>query len=227
MVADVEGSDYINASWIPGFLSLTEFILTQQPKEPTVLDFWRLVWDQDIHTVVVLTPLNQDPDTLVFWPEESELRLGLLTVRHTEEGLLSGFQTKDFRLECGESSTPRVLRMVFCHDWSLDSSSSCLPLLPVVQARQDHLPPRPLLVLDKEGGTDAASFCALSSLLRQLNSDRSIDIYIVAKTIHQARPGVWTSPKIILNLYKAVEGLVTGLTRQGPEGKEARVKGGF
>ena len=27
-----EGSDYINASWIPGFLSLTEFIMSQHPK---------------------------------------------------------------------------------------------------------------------------------------------------------------------------------------------------
>ena len=27
-----EGSDYINASWVPGFLSLTEFIMSQHPK---------------------------------------------------------------------------------------------------------------------------------------------------------------------------------------------------
>ena len=27
-----EGSDYINASWLPGYLSLNQFILTQHPK---------------------------------------------------------------------------------------------------------------------------------------------------------------------------------------------------
>ena len=108
LVPDQDGSDYINASWVPGFLSLTEFILTQQPNHQTITDFWRLVWEQDVHTVVVLSPIR-DQDLTVFWPENDSLRIGHLKVRHTEEGLLSGFETKDFRLECGES-TPRVVR---------------------------------------------------------------------------------------------------------------------
>ena len=219
-IPEVEGSDYINASWIPGFLSLTEFILTQHPKEQTSLDLWRLLWEQDVHTVVVLSSVSE-PDYPVFWPEDQQLRLGLLSVRHTEEGLLSGFQTKDFRLECGES-TPRVVRMVFCPEWSWELQGASLGLLAVVQGRQDHLPPRPLLVMDREAGTSAAAFCALSSLLRQLQSDRSVDIYSTAKTIHNARPGVWLRPEHIMNLYKAVESLVSSASRQQPEGSEER-----
>ena len=110
LLPDQEGSDYINASWVPGFLSLTEFILTQHPKEATVADFWRLLWEQDVHTVVVPSGPLQEPELPVFWPEDQQLRLGPLAVRHTEEGLLSGFQTRDFRLECGLQSTPRVVR---------------------------------------------------------------------------------------------------------------------
>ena len=95
---------------MPGFLSLSEFILTQHPTSQTREDMWRLVWDQDIHTVLVLSPITE-PELSIFWPESDSLRVGALQVRHTEEGLLSGFQTKDFRLECGES-TPRVVRLV-------------------------------------------------------------------------------------------------------------------
>ena len=108
MLNNSEGSDYINASWVPGFQSLTEFILTQHPKEQTMTDFWRLIWEQDVHTVVVLSELTE-PELAVFWPENDCLRVGQLKVKHTEEGLLSGYQTKDFRLESGES-TPRVVR---------------------------------------------------------------------------------------------------------------------
>lgn len=222
VVGEEEGSDYINASWIPGFLSLNEFLLTQHPKEATIPDFWRLLWEQDVHTVVVLSPVA-DPDSPVFWPESQQLRLGVLAVRHTEEGLLSGFQTKDFRLECGES-TPRVVRMVFCPEWSMVEEGGSLGLLQVVHTRQDNLPPRPLAVLDREGGTQAAAFCALSSLLRQLHSDRSVDIYSTAKTIHNARPGVWLRPEHVLQLYRAVEALVGREARQQPEGREARAK---
>ena len=48
----------------------------------------------------------------VFWPDQDQLRVAGtgLRVRHTEEGLLEGrIETKDFRLECGES-TPRLVR---------------------------------------------------------------------------------------------------------------------
>ena len=47
----------------------------------------------------------------VFWPDQDQLRVaGTGLVLHTEEGLLEGrIVTKDFRLQCGES-TPRLVR---------------------------------------------------------------------------------------------------------------------
>ena len=47
----------------------------------------------------------------VFWPDQDQLRVaGIGLVRHTEVGLLEGrIETKDFRLQCGES-TPRLVR---------------------------------------------------------------------------------------------------------------------
>ncbi len=52
-------TDYINASWLTGFNSRQEFIVTQHPMEQTVLDFWQLVWNQRVRTVVVLSPIQQ------------------------------------------------------------------------------------------------------------------------------------------------------------------------
>ena len=43
------------------------------------------------------------------------------------------------------------------------------------------------------------------SHFRQVQYDASVDIYLTSKTIHDARPGVWSSPENILALYKAVE----------------------
>ena len=57
--------------------------------------------------------------------------------------------------------------MVFCPGWRVSQlEAASLGLVPVVHSRQDHLPPRPLLVLDRCGGPEAAAFCALSSLIR-------------------------------------------------------------
>ncbi len=59
-----EASGYINASWLTGFSSYREFIITQHPMEQTVLDFWQLVWKQNIRTVVVLSPIQQPVSSL-------------------------------------------------------------------------------------------------------------------------------------------------------------------
>ncbi|MGH0187469.1 UNVERIFIED_CONTAM: hypothetical protein FKN15_024553 [Acipenser sinensis] len=48
-------SDYINANFIPGYSSLREFICTQGPLRSTTTDFWRMVWEQNVRSVVMLT----------------------------------------------------------------------------------------------------------------------------------------------------------------------------
>ena len=52
-----EGSDYINASYITGYQRRNAFIATQGPLEETVQDFWRMIWEQDVNTIVMLTQI--------------------------------------------------------------------------------------------------------------------------------------------------------------------------
>lgn len=52
---DEEGSDYINANYIPGYNSPREFIVTQGPLHSTRDDFWRMVWEQNCRAIVMLT----------------------------------------------------------------------------------------------------------------------------------------------------------------------------
>ena len=46
----------------------------------------------------------------------------------------------------------------------------------------------------RNGGTEAATFCALTTLCKQLESYNAIDCYQVAKLYHDKRPGIWRSP---------------------------------
>ena len=52
---DEEGSDYINASFVPGFNSKREFIVTQGPLHSTRDDFWRMCWETNSRAIVMLT----------------------------------------------------------------------------------------------------------------------------------------------------------------------------
>ena len=41
------------------------------------------------------------------------------------------------------------------------------------------------------GGTEAATFCCLTTLSKQLMNENSIDVYLYAKLYHMRRPGIW------------------------------------
>ena len=57
-LADVtrDECDYVNASHIRSTLSRKEYIAFQAPTPATFNDFWRVVWEQEIRIIIMLTP---------------------------------------------------------------------------------------------------------------------------------------------------------------------------
>ena len=204
----VEGSDYINASWIQGHDKLKEFIITQHPLQGTRDDFWTMLWDHNAQTVVLLTPINEEFP--VFWPvKNEEYDLGYFKVKFIEEAVHEGHSTLDFVVSSRYDDYELKVRIIHCNLWPHNARPlhKVFNVVNLVQAWHLEYQNGPLVVVDKLGGTEAATFCALTTLKKQLDQEAVCDVYQVAKLAHNKRPGIWRSKDDYLFIYQALESL--------------------
>ncbi|XP_071477518.1 putative receptor-type tyrosine-protein phosphatase mosPTP-1 [Diadema antillarum] len=68
------GADYINATFIDGYRKDEAYIATQAPNNASVNDFWQMIYEQNVATVVMLTNLVEDDKVRCFqyWPESND-----------------------------------------------------------------------------------------------------------------------------------------------------------
>jgi len=215
-------SDYINASWMEGYDKVKEFIVTQHPTCETRVDFWKMLWDHKAQSVVLLTPLSDDFP--VFWPIKLEEHdMDYLKVKFIKEAIYEGHSTLDFVVSSLYDDYELKVRIIHFNGCPYTEGSK-YEVLDAVNLVQDwHLEYQngPLVVVDRYGGTDAATFCALTTLQKQLKREGSVDVYQVCKMCHKTRPGIWSQSEDYLNIYKVFE----SLTQAKDENKKILLNG--
>jgi len=71
VIKDGQVGDYINANWIPGYKNPKRYIATQGPVPTSIVDFWRMIWQEKVNVIVKVTR-EVESGTLKchrYWPD--------------------------------------------------------------------------------------------------------------------------------------------------------------
>ncbi|XP_062532625.1 tyrosine-protein phosphatase 69D isoform X2 [Bombyx mori] len=101
-IDSITGSDYINANYVMGYQDRKKFICAQGPTDATVNDFWRMVWEQRIELIVMLTNLEEYSKVKCskYWPDEVRgvKAFGSIAVTHVAEKRYSDYIVRELRI---------------------------------------------------------------------------------------------------------------------------------
>ncbi|KAI4891777.1 hypothetical protein NFI96_017333 [Prochilodus magdalenae] len=177
-----EGSDYINANYIPGYKSPREYIATQGPLPETRNDFWKMVLQQNSHVIVMLTQCNERRRVKCdhYWPFTDEpVSYGEITVEMLSETESPEWTIRNFRLGYADE-TQDVLHFNYT-SWpdhgvpTVNAIESILQFVQIVR-QQVNRTKGPVIVHCSAGVGRTGTFIALDRLMQHIREHEYADI---------------------------------------------------
>jgi len=173
----VEGSDYINASFVRGDTPIGEtYICTQGPLQNTIDDFWRMVWEQDCNVVVMLTKEveNLKIKCARYWPDKGfrvcgNFRISLLSEESTPELIIRTFSLED--VQSGVGRTVVHYQYVSWPDHGLPVSTTAF--LELVRMVDKQKRTGPIIVHCSAGIGRSGTFCTVHHVITKFRHDAS------------------------------------------------------
>uniref|UniRef100_A0A452GN22 protein-tyrosine-phosphatase n=1 Tax=Gopherus agassizii TaxID=38772 RepID=A0A452GN22_9SAUR len=189
-------SDYINANYVPGYASPQEFIVTQGPLKKTIEDFWRLVWEQSVCNIIMLTVGMENGRVLCdhYWPSElSPVSYGHIRVDLLSQGSADEWTTCTFKLwHVSEQLRGRYVTHLHYTAWPdhgiPESTASLMAFLDLARGHmQKAKGSGPTLVHCSAGVGRSGTFIALDRLLQQLKQEKVVDVFNTIYTMRMSR----------------------------------------
>uniref|UniRef100_A0A0N5AJB0 protein-tyrosine-phosphatase n=1 Tax=Syphacia muris TaxID=451379 RepID=A0A0N5AJB0_9BILA len=194
---DEEGSDYLNASYIPGYNSRREFIAAQGPLPSTRDHFWRAVWEQQCPAIVALTKcVEKGRDKChQYWPDNEQMTVLYADIEVTlmNETVYEEFTIRELQLtNLREPNSKRTVTHFHYMAWpDFGVPDHAIGIVHFVRLFRHRLPPsstnRPTVVHCSAGVGRSGTFIALDRSIQAINAEKEIDVFGVVYEMRMER----------------------------------------
>ncbi|XP_053319655.1 receptor-type tyrosine-protein phosphatase S isoform X7 [Spea bombifrons] len=196
-IRGVEGSDYINSSFIDGYRQQKAYIATQGPLAETTEDFWRMLWENNSTIVVMLTKLREmgREKCHQYWPAERSARYQYFVVDPMAEYNMPQYILREFKVTDARDGQSRTVRQFQFTDWPEQgvpkSGEGFIDFIGQVHKTKEQFgQDGPISVHCSAGVGRTGVFITLSIVLERMRYEGVVDIFQTVKMLRTQRPAM-------------------------------------
>ncbi|XP_070192179.1 receptor-type tyrosine-protein phosphatase epsilon-like [Littorina saxatilis] len=207
---DPGSSDYINASFVAGLRSPKAYIAAQGPNRNTVRDFWKMVWQEQVTHIVMLTNVKEGKKKKCeqYWPPPGKkVKHGSVDVTGLEVHERAHYVMRTFHIMAEDGSVRRVAQYHYTMwpDHGIPTTTGLVDFWRTVRtSHRQQQQSSPLLVHCSAGVGRTGTFIGLDILMDQLQQQQHINICKVVNDMRNDRCNMIQAKSQYCILHEAV-----------------------
>uniref|UniRef100_A0A1X7SJZ3 protein-tyrosine-phosphatase n=1 Tax=Amphimedon queenslandica TaxID=400682 RepID=A0A1X7SJZ3_AMPQE len=187
-------NEYINACFIKDYSDEYQYIATQGPVSSTLVDFWRLIWQERPPIIVMITNVIEEGKVKCqqYWPDSDTKDYGPFSVTLNDEQVLTDYTVRKMHVKLVDSNDQPPLMITQYHFTSWPDHGVPEYATSILQfhrrIKNEYKPTKgPMLVHCSAGVGRTGTFMAIDMGLQQAEKEGGIDIISIINRMRQQR----------------------------------------